>query len=102
MTSRPDSSGKSIKTSYIEGFYHGNVTRERIEQIQAVMDDNEYINTDFEPRIMNIVFQEWFMKHGTSPRAFLLVIFGIDDSLSYFYEKRGIHPLLHRPGNHGG
>jgi spermidine synthase len=38
------------------------------------MDEQEYINTDFEPRIMNIVFQGWFMKHGTSPKAFLSII----------------------------
>jgi len=80
-------SGKSIKTSYIEGFYHGNVTTERIEQIQDVLDDNEYINTDFEPRIMNIVFQEWFMKHGTSPRAFLLVFLGLTILYLIFMKK---------------
>ena len=25
---------------------------------------------------MNIIFQEWFMKHGTSPKAFLLILLG--------------------------
>ena len=66
----------SIQTAYIEGFYHGNVTSDRINKIQNIIDDKEYINTDFEPRIMNIVFQEWFMKHGTSPKAFLLILLG--------------------------
>jgi len=65
---------KSVKTSYIEGFFYGNVTGERIEQLRDILDRNEFINTDFEPRLMNIVFQEWFMKHGTSPRYFFLIM----------------------------
>ncbi|RLB30609.1 MAG: hypothetical protein DRH11_14590 [Deltaproteobacteria bacterium] len=64
---------KSIKTSYIEGFFQGNVTEERITELNRILDPNEYINTDFEPRLMNIVFQEWFLKHGTSPNYFLAV-----------------------------
>jgi len=66
---------KSIQTSYVEGFFYGNVTRERIKKLEEILDGNEYANTDFEPRLMNIVFQEWFMKHGTSPKYFLLVVF---------------------------
>lgn len=65
---------KSIKTSYIEGFFYGDVSRERIGQLQEVMDREEYINTDFEPRLMNIVFREWFMKHGASPGYFLMFL----------------------------
>ena len=65
---------KSIKTSYIEGFFYGNVTKERIEQLEGSLDKTEYINTDFEPRLMNIVFQGWFMKHGTSPKYFLFTL----------------------------
>ena len=68
---------KSIITTYIEGFYYGNVTGERIDQIQEILDTKEYVNTDFEPRIMNVIFQEWFLKHGTSPRAFLLILLGL-------------------------
>ncbi|MDB9822075.1 hypothetical protein OAC89_00030 [Deltaproteobacteria bacterium] len=68
---------KSISTAYIEGFYHGNVTIERIGELKANIDRSEYINTDFEPRIMNITFKEWFSKHGDSPRAFLLILLGI-------------------------
>jgi spermidine synthase len=64
---------KAVQTSYIEGFYYGNVTKERIKQLDEIIDRNEYINTDFEPRLMNIVFQEWFMKHGASPNYFLII-----------------------------
>lgn len=65
---------KSIRTSYVAGFFYGNVTEERIKKLENILDRNEYANTDFEPRLMNIVFQEWFMKHGTSPKYFLLVV----------------------------
>ena len=77
----------SIGTSYIEGFYYGNVTRERIKQIQENLDRNEYINTDFEPRVMNLVFQEWFLKHGASPKAFLLIVLGLT-TLYLIFMKR--------------
>lgn len=62
---------KSIRTSYVEYFFYGNVTKERIRRLKETLDRSEYINTDFEPRLMNIVFQEWFTKHGTSPKYFL-------------------------------
>lgn len=65
---------KSISTSYIEGYFSGNVTDERIRQLNEAIDRGEYINTDLEPRLMNVVFREWFMKHGTSPRYFVIVL----------------------------
>ena len=68
---------KSIMTDYIEGFYYGNVTKERIKRIEEILDQEEYKNTDFEPRIMNIMFQEWFLKHGTSPKMFILILAGL-------------------------
>ncbi|MFW6115062.1 MAG: fused MFS/spermidine synthase [Thermodesulfobacteriota bacterium] len=68
---------KSINTSYIEGFYHGNVTKERIRLINESIDANEPLNTDFRPRVITIMFKEWFRKHGTSPHwlaAFLVAV----------------------------
>jgi spermidine synthase len=62
---------KSITTSYIEGFYHGNVTRERIRFINESIDLDEFVNTDLRPRVINIMFQEWFKKYGTSPNWFI-------------------------------
>ncbi len=64
---------KSISTDYIHGFYSGDVTRERIKQFYEGLNRDETINTDFKPRMMNIIFKEWFFKHGTSPRPFLLI-----------------------------
>ncbi|MEJ2725044.1 MAG: fused MFS/spermidine synthase, partial [Deltaproteobacteria bacterium] len=68
---------RGIQTSYVEGFYYGNVTSERIEALEKDLEGQGSINTDFEPRIMNIVFQEWFMKHGTSPNLFLVIFLGL-------------------------
>jgi spermidine synthase len=68
---------RSIETTYISGFYHGNVTRERIKQLQDTIEEHESVNTDFEPRVMNIIFQEWFKKHGTSPRPFFLIVLAL-------------------------
>ncbi len=65
---------KSIETSYIEGFFYGDVTEERIRQLREGIDTSEGINTDFEPRLINIVFQEWFTRHGTSPRYFIVIL----------------------------
>ena len=65
---------KGIGTTYIEGFYYGNVTAERIRDLDAGLDVNEQINSDFKPRLMNFVFQEWFMRHKTSQGYFLLFV----------------------------
>jgi spermidine synthase len=78
---------KSIETTYISSFYHGNVTRERIKQLQDTIEENEYINTDFEPRVMNIIFQEWFKKHGTSPRPFFLIVLALTIVYLIFMRK---------------
>ena len=68
---------KSIATAYVEGFFHGNVTQERIEELKKKLDPKAPVNTDFEPRIMTALFQEWFAKHGSSPKVFGLVALGL-------------------------
>jgi spermidine synthase len=68
---------KSVSTSYVEGFYHGNVTQERIEGLQKKLDPEARANSDFAPRIMSALFQEWFAKHGSSPKVFALVTLGL-------------------------
>jgi spermidine synthase len=68
---------KSVNTSYVEGFFHGNVTQERIEGLKKKLDPEAPANTDFGPRIMSALFQEWFAKHGSSPKIFALVTLGL-------------------------
>lgn len=68
---------KSVATAYVQGFFHGNVTQERIEEIKKKLDPNAPDNTDFEPRIMTALFKEWFAKHGSSPKVFGFVALGL-------------------------
>jgi len=63
---------KSVSTSYIDGFYYGNVTPDRVAQMEHSLDQSEFPNTDFAPRLMNIVFHQWFRKHGIAPTYFFL------------------------------
>jgi spermidine synthase len=66
---------KSIRTAYVEGFFYGNVTAERMGQLEDCLSRSDDINTDFRPKLVNIAFQEWFMKYGVSPKYFLLILF---------------------------
>jgi spermidine synthase len=68
---------KSIATSYIQGFYYGNVTKERIQFINTSIHPDEPVNTDLRPRVVNIMFQEWFKKYGTSPNWFIVVLIAV-------------------------
>jgi spermidine synthase len=68
---------KSVPTAYVEGFFHGNVTQERIEEIRKRLDPKAPVNTDFEPRVMTALFQEWFAMHGSSPKVFGWVALGL-------------------------
>ncbi len=65
---------KSIKTEYIQYYFHGNVTQERISTVRNSIDPEEFVNTDFEPRLLNISFKEWFSKHGSTPNIFLIIV----------------------------
>ena len=86
----------AIKTSYVEGFYYGNVTTERIKQLEENLDRNEYINTDFEPRLMNILFVEWFTKYNTSPKYFLFGLSAL--TLIYLMSMRKEEYILFSTG----
>ncbi len=87
---------KSIKTEYIQYYYQGNVTRDRISQIRSCLDKNEYINTDFEPRLLNIAFKEWFSKQGSSPNTFLFSVLCI--ALIYIIFMKRVEYILFSSG----
>ncbi len=65
---------KSIDTEYIQYYFYGNITPERISLLKNSLDPDEYVNTDFEPRLLNISFKEWFSKYGSTPTAFLITV----------------------------
>ncbi len=64
---------KSIETAYISGFFYGNVTEERIQHLAEALEKKGHVNRDLKPRLMNIVFHEWFMKYGSSPTYFIVI-----------------------------
>jgi len=65
---------KDISTTYIDGFFQGNVTDERMKKLQSGIDRGEDINRDFKPRAINILFKEWFSQHDTSPWIFVIAL----------------------------
>ena len=65
---------KGVATTYIEGFYQGNVTEERIKMLRSCIDSSEEINLDFKPRAVNILFREWFSQNETSPCLFIIIL----------------------------
>ncbi|MBW2709740.1 MAG: hypothetical protein JRD04_10820, partial [Deltaproteobacteria bacterium] len=67
---------KGINTAYIDGYFHGNITEERILNLREKLGQNKTINTDFTPRLMQLVFREWFTRHGDMPTGFVWVLAG--------------------------
>jgi spermidine synthase len=63
-----------IPSAYINGFYYGNLTRERIDRLNARMDPTTPINVDTSPYLMQLMFSQWFAKFQTSPMGFFLVL----------------------------
>ena len=85
--------GKNISTKYIEGFYQGNVTEDRIKKIQSSIDRGEDINMDFKPRMINIIFKEWFSQYDTSPWLFIIIL-AVVSSVYLFFIKREEYVLF--------
>ena len=78
---------KGIQTAYIDGYFNGNITKERILNLKEKLRQNKTINTDFNPRLMQLVFREWFTKHGTTPTGFIWVLSGLLVLYFFFMKK---------------
>ncbi len=63
---------KSVETVYVSGYYSGTATPDRFAMLEDALDEREHVNTDFQPRVINLVFQEWFLRYDISPRPFLV------------------------------
>jgi spermidine synthase len=63
---------KNISTAYIEGFYYGNLSPERIDRLNRLMDPATPLNRDHSPYLMRLMFSQWFAKFQTSPLGFFL------------------------------
>ncbi len=65
---------KGISTRYIKGYFYGNLTHERIERLNALMDPLTPKNRDDYPQLMRLMFQQWFAKFSTSPTVFIVIL----------------------------
>lgn len=65
---------KGIATAYISGFFYGNLSPERIDRLNRLMDPSTPPNFDNSPYLMRLMFSQWFAKFQTSPLVFLLLI----------------------------
>jgi spermidine synthase len=73
---------RGIEAPYIRGYFKGDVTAERIERLNLLMDPKAPINQDLFPRLIPLMFSQWFAKFSSSPTLFivalliLLVVYG--------------------------
>jgi spermidine synthase len=65
---------KNIPTRYIKSYYYGNLTHERIERLNDLMDPKAPKNRDDYPQLMRLMFLQWFAKFSTSPIGFIAVL----------------------------
>jgi spermidine synthase len=65
---------KGVSTAYIGGFFYGNLSPERIDRLNTLMDPATPRNFDNSPYLMRLMFSQWFAKFQTSPVAFFAVI----------------------------
>ncbi len=65
---------REVETRYIRGYFDGNLTPERIAKLASLATAPAAANTDFRPRLMRIMFDQWFARFETSPLVFYLII----------------------------
>ncbi|MCJ7774555.1 MAG: hypothetical protein MUP22_15630 [Desulfobacterales bacterium] len=68
---------KNISTTYIKGFFYGNITQQRIDYVNNHINPAAPVNTDLSPQLIQMMFSQWFKKFDTSPYIFaiFLIIF---------------------------
>jgi spermidine synthase len=65
---------KGIATNYVAGFYYGNLTPERINRLNELVDPSVPQNFDKTPHLMRLMFFQWFAKYSASPHGFVIVL----------------------------
>jgi spermidine synthase len=78
---------RSISTTYIDGYYRGNVTEDRIGKIRSAIDRGEEVNRDLMPRMINIVYREWFSRYDTSPLIFIIILAAVSSLYLCFIKQ---------------
>lgn len=64
---------KEIKTDFISRYFYGNLTTRRINTLNNMIDASVPTNQDMSPRLITIMFSQWFEKFSTSPFWFYTV-----------------------------
>lgn len=62
---------RGIETLYVGPYFHGNVTAARIAALESLVDPDAPLNTDTRPRLVRLMFAEWFAKFAASPAPFV-------------------------------
>lgn len=63
---------RGIKTDYVAYYYYGNITASRIEDLRELIDPEARSNSDIAPRLMRIMYDQWFEAFQTSPKWFYI------------------------------
>ena len=63
---------KGIATAYAGPYFYGEIDPGRIAALEAALDPAAPVNTDFNPRLIRVMFAAWFTKFATSPIPFAL------------------------------
>ncbi len=64
---------KNINTDYVAHYFYGSLTQERIERLNTGITLDVPLNLDYSPKMICIMFSQWFAKFSSSPMFFLLV-----------------------------
>lgn len=65
---------QNIATAYIGAYYDGDVSPSRIQTLNGLVDGDTPLNSDYRPRLMRVMFSQWFEKYAASPRVFLIAV----------------------------
>ncbi|MCF8029976.1 MAG: fused MFS/spermidine synthase [Desulfohalobiaceae bacterium] len=68
---------RGIRPPYIQGYFSGTVTQERISRLQERITSSAPVNRDLDPVLMRFVFSQWFAKHASSPLTFFALLGGL-------------------------
>jgi spermidine synthase len=65
---------KAIPTQYIQAYFRGDVNSLRIQYLQRLLQTDAAENFDYQPRLMRLMFSQWFSKYASSPKGFAAVL----------------------------
>ena len=87
---------RGVVADSISGYYEGDVTPERIAQLESLLLRGAPVNRDESPRLMRVMFAQWFAKFDTSPALFAAVLLAL--TLWYLSRLRRAELVLFTTG----